>query len=76
LKVTADSVSRTELRMSLPTPLVVYIDVRFDRPPFPPPLFFRFQLEEVDDLENDIDEVLQSFEEQNKEPVLHSVGFY
>eukprot|EP00035_Acanthoeca_spectabilis_P023387 m.449102 g.449102 ORF g.449102 m.449102 type:complete len:227 (-) comp19770_c0_seq1:1844-2524(-) len=33
-------------------------------------------LEEVEDLENDIDEVLQSFEEKNKEPVLHSVAFY
>jgi hypothetical protein len=34
------------------------------------------QLEDVDDLDDTIDDVLQKFEEKNKEPILHSVKFY
>ena len=34
------------------------------------------QLEDVDDLDDAIDDVLQKFEEKNKEPILHNVKFY
>lgn len=38
----------------------------------PPPL----QIQHTDDMENEIDELLQEFEEKSNRPFLHTVCFY
>ena len=37
---------------------------------------FYFQAEEAEDLDNDMDELLQEFEEKTKRRIIHSVQFY
>lgn len=39
----------------------------------PPPTL---QIQETDDMENEIDELLQEFEEKSNRPFLHTVCFY
>ena len=35
-----------------------------------------FQLQDADDLDNDIDELLQEFEDKTKRRIMHTVQFY
>lgn len=38
--------------------------------------FFFIQLAKTEDLDNDIEEVLHTFEEKCQRPILHSIVFY